>query len=215
MHSCFIPFEQGVFKTKQESDTRRQTEFCCLASSHIKPDGYLVNSLVCFNADSGLFLMIIRHWGCIAFIGSGSVFAAKQSIMLYSVELAYETVLVYGLYLTLTRGSKMLHGHCGVYSLVNVIELPVQLYEVSRKSFLTRSVKGNAAPQSTCSRWSLASCQHRRCASKVNDFTNWRSNFAEEGRSNLNIRGTKKNRKDNALFYFECHHEQQWLKCAD
>lgn len=60
------------------------------------------------------------------------------------------------LHLTLARGSKKSHGYCNAHTSVNGIDLPANLYERSRKFFPTKSMKGNALPQTTCTKWAVA-----------------------------------------------------------
>lgn len=79
-----------------------------------------------------------------------SAFEAKRSIPVYSSKLGRGTVLVNGLYPNITYGYKKFREYCVGHTTVNGIDLPMKLCEGSRKVFLTRLMKGNAAPQPTC-----------------------------------------------------------------
>lgn len=70
-------------------------------------------------------------------IVNDSIFASKQRIM------GCGTLIVHGLYPTLTHSSKKSHVHCDSHTPVNGIDLPVNLFKSSQKVF---PVKGTVSP---------------------------------------------------------------------
>lgn len=76
-------------------------------------------------------------------------FAEKQLMLLYSGEIGCVSLLVHDLQPTLTHSFKASHRHCDGHT---NIDMSAKLCESSREGFPTRSVKGNAFPQPTCTK---------------------------------------------------------------
>lgn len=149
----------------------------------------IIQSIISIYRFIFLFKWQYGVYGCII---SGNNFAAKQSTRLYSSELKCRTVLVQGVHLILTHGSKNTHGQCVSYTLVNSIDL------------LAKLVKRNISPQPMQTSRQLG---YSSCNSEINGFTSRLRNSWEEGWGNKQYPPCKRNQYAITLFRFEGHHE--------